>query len=335
MGFFRFRRSIKILPGVRWNIGKKSSSLSFGGRGFHYTVGSGGSRTTAGIPGTGLSYTDIHHSHARVSGHKSFSDVPPPSSEWLAANMPSVRFHFPERQPEEPPATQDQLREIQDTGQIGSDFDWNTLGRDQAVNLLAQMKEAKSKCSKKILRRYYREQGASVPNWFIDHVVDHPNDPLPGTPRKGHGCLILLGIFVLIGWLSSLAHKQEPPSASSPVVSPPSNSLSLGRNTAPAGPTPSFNRAPSQHLGSSPSSNSQLPAPNFWPKQVRISAPVVLSGTVGGGTIRQTAKPGAVLDATLSGDHKTVILRRLDITGTLPIGDTDFLERARKSEAEK
>ena len=59
MGFFRFRRSIKLFPGVRWNIGKKSSSLSFGGKGAHYTVGGPrGSRTTVGIPGTGLSYTE-------------------------------------------------------------------------------------------------------------------------------------------------------------------------------------------------------------------------------------------------------------------------------------
>jgi hypothetical protein len=45
----------------------------------------------------------------------------------------------------------------------------------------------------------------------------------------------------------------------------------------------------------------------------------------------QTAKPGAILDASLSPDHKTVTLRRLDITGKLPIGETDFVERARKA----
>jgi hypothetical protein len=65
MGYFRFRRSVKLFPGVRWNIGKKSSSLSFGGKGFHYTVGPRGGRTTVGIPGTGLSYTETsgHSSH--------------------------------------------------------------------------------------------------------------------------------------------------------------------------------------------------------------------------------------------------------------------------------
>src|SRR5437899_9281050 len=59
MGFFRFHRRIKILPGVHWSIGKKSSSVSFGGRGLTYTIGPKGSRTTVGVPGTGLSYTHI------------------------------------------------------------------------------------------------------------------------------------------------------------------------------------------------------------------------------------------------------------------------------------
>jgi hypothetical protein len=67
MVFFRFRRSIKIAPGIRWSFGKKSTSLNIGGRGANYTVGTSGSRTTVGIPGTGLSYTEIHKSHSRVA----------------------------------------------------------------------------------------------------------------------------------------------------------------------------------------------------------------------------------------------------------------------------
>lgn len=55
---FRFRKSIKILPGVKININKKSSSITFGTKGVHYTVNSKGKRTaTVGVPGTGLSYT--------------------------------------------------------------------------------------------------------------------------------------------------------------------------------------------------------------------------------------------------------------------------------------
>jgi len=67
MGFFRFRRSIKLFPGVRWNFGKKSSSISIGVRGAHYTVGTRGSRTTVGIPGTGLSYTSVNSGNHRLA----------------------------------------------------------------------------------------------------------------------------------------------------------------------------------------------------------------------------------------------------------------------------
>lgn len=55
---FRFRKSIKIAPGVRVNIGKKSTSISFGGKGARYTISSTGRKTASvGIPGTGISYT--------------------------------------------------------------------------------------------------------------------------------------------------------------------------------------------------------------------------------------------------------------------------------------
>ena len=54
----RFRKSLKIAPGVKLNLNKKSTSVTFGGKGFHHTVSSTGKRTsTVGIPGTGLSYS--------------------------------------------------------------------------------------------------------------------------------------------------------------------------------------------------------------------------------------------------------------------------------------
>lgn len=56
---WRFRKSIKILPGVKLNINKKSTSFTFGTKGCHYTINSEGKRTaSAGIPGTGLYYTE-------------------------------------------------------------------------------------------------------------------------------------------------------------------------------------------------------------------------------------------------------------------------------------
>lgn len=54
----RFRKSFKIAPGVKLNLNKNSTSITFGKRGAHYTVNSKGKKTASvGIPGTGISYT--------------------------------------------------------------------------------------------------------------------------------------------------------------------------------------------------------------------------------------------------------------------------------------
>lgn len=54
----RFRKSIKIAPGVRMNVGKKGVGVSVGTRGLRHTINSSGrSTSTVGLPGTGLSYS--------------------------------------------------------------------------------------------------------------------------------------------------------------------------------------------------------------------------------------------------------------------------------------
>lgn len=54
----RFRKSIKILPFVRVNLSKKGiSSVSIGGKGLTVNRGRRGTRITAGLPGSGLSYS--------------------------------------------------------------------------------------------------------------------------------------------------------------------------------------------------------------------------------------------------------------------------------------
>jgi hypothetical protein len=55
---FGFRKSFKVAPGVRLNVGTKSAGVSFGGKGLRYSVNTKGRRTTTvGIPGSGLSYS--------------------------------------------------------------------------------------------------------------------------------------------------------------------------------------------------------------------------------------------------------------------------------------
>lgn len=69
----RFRRSIKIAPGIRLNFNKKSFGLTMGVKGAHVTVNSKGRKTASvGIPGTGLSYTtSTSTSKKRTSGENS------------------------------------------------------------------------------------------------------------------------------------------------------------------------------------------------------------------------------------------------------------------------
>ena len=54
---FRFRRTLKIAPGIRLNLGKSGVSASIGPRGAKMTVGKDSVRTTVGLPGSGMSYT--------------------------------------------------------------------------------------------------------------------------------------------------------------------------------------------------------------------------------------------------------------------------------------
>ena len=52
----RFRKIVRIFPGIRLNFSKSGGSLSLGGRGLSVNMGRDGIRTTAGVPGSSLSY---------------------------------------------------------------------------------------------------------------------------------------------------------------------------------------------------------------------------------------------------------------------------------------
>lgn len=62
---FKFKKSAKIAPGVKLNLGKKSVGVSVGNKWGGMTINSqNGVTTRASIPGTGISYTE------RMSGGK-------------------------------------------------------------------------------------------------------------------------------------------------------------------------------------------------------------------------------------------------------------------------
>jgi hypothetical protein len=54
---WRYRRSYKILPGLRMNVGSRGvTSFSLGGRGITVNMSKRGTKTTYSLPGTGISY---------------------------------------------------------------------------------------------------------------------------------------------------------------------------------------------------------------------------------------------------------------------------------------
>ena len=62
----RFRRSIRLLPGVRLNLSRSGVGLSVGVPGARFTYGADGRRrTTVGLPGTGLSWVEETGSRRR------------------------------------------------------------------------------------------------------------------------------------------------------------------------------------------------------------------------------------------------------------------------------
>lgn len=60
----RFRKSLKIAPGLRINISKRGLGASIGGKGFTHSIGPSGRRTSVGLPGTGIG---ISHQHGKAS----------------------------------------------------------------------------------------------------------------------------------------------------------------------------------------------------------------------------------------------------------------------------
>lgn len=53
---FRFRRRVKIAPGIHLNVSKSGVSTSLGVPGATVNIGKRGVRATVGLPGTGISY---------------------------------------------------------------------------------------------------------------------------------------------------------------------------------------------------------------------------------------------------------------------------------------
>ena len=86
---FRFRRSVKVAPGLRLNFSKSGVSASAGVRGASVTAGKSGIHGNVGIPGTGLSYRerlDKPKSKSKASARKEPQVTDTTKSDLAAAN---------------------------------------------------------------------------------------------------------------------------------------------------------------------------------------------------------------------------------------------------------
>lgn len=81
---FRFRRSVRLFPGVRVNFSLSGVSVSAGMPGAMINIGPRGSRLTMGLPGTGISYTHNLSSPRRAKRSSPHAEIylePPAPSE--------------------------------------------------------------------------------------------------------------------------------------------------------------------------------------------------------------------------------------------------------------
>lgn len=74
---FKFRRSVKIAPGVKVNLSNKGAGVSVGGKGARVSVGPSGTRFTSSIPGTGLSYEKRLSNKNKNTGTQQYSQGQP------------------------------------------------------------------------------------------------------------------------------------------------------------------------------------------------------------------------------------------------------------------
>jgi len=159
VGLFGFRRSVNILPEIRWNFGKGSPSVSFYWRGFHHAVGSGGSRITMGIPDTGIAYTSIWRSSQAKRINR-----------WAAKQRKMARVEFPDREPDEPDATERQINYIRSMATVDGRV-LARLGRRQASTTIRSMKKERALLAEEKVHEYAVHQKKGRCGWLSLAVI--------------------------------------------------------------------------------------------------------------------------------------------------------------------
>lgn len=115
----RFRKSVKIAPGVRLNIGKKSVGISAGVKGYRKSINSSGRVTTSiGTPVAGVSYVkteNLKSKKKKAASNRASSTAAVANSSVVTPASVSSKVHKAAVQPKEkPPKTTAVLQERPD-----------------------------------------------------------------------------------------------------------------------------------------------------------------------------------------------------------------------------
>ncbi|MBY5229321.1 MULTISPECIES: DUF4236 domain-containing protein [Bacillus cereus group] len=87
---FKFRKSIKVAPGVKVNVTHKGIGVSAGVKGAHISTGPSGSRITTSIPGTGISY---EQRISKKKGSKQRTSSNDSRTQNTTATTPDIQSH--------------------------------------------------------------------------------------------------------------------------------------------------------------------------------------------------------------------------------------------------
>jgi hypothetical protein len=95
----RASKSFRVAPGVKFRVNAKSTSVTVGGKGIHYTVNSSGRRTTTvKVPGMPLSAQDVTRTPRAASTRTSLPTPRPAASRAVPTSKPGLFAPKGERQ---------------------------------------------------------------------------------------------------------------------------------------------------------------------------------------------------------------------------------------------
>ena len=196
----RFRKSIKIAPGVKLNINKKSIGITAGVKGAHVSVNSKGRKTTTvGIPGTGLSYTETSKIGASTDKTSNRNSRVGSNVEGAPPNPPKNRI------PKKPNKGKRTVKTILFSVLIG------VLGFTTFGGLIVIFTEGPDLLGIAMLTMIAGFMGLSIIG-LKNSRKDNPatSEGIPNTPKKKSlGFIISIGL-IIIGIILAFAAPSEP-----------------------------------------------------------------------------------------------------------------------------